>query len=64
METNKVYSTLDAYQAGFLQIKGHIPELVEQGSKFALAGTFGLLTALLGGLLYSGIRRYKGGTKE
>jgi hypothetical protein len=31
----EIYSTLDAYQAGFLQIKGHIPELIEQGSKFA-----------------------------
>ena len=35
------------------------PEVVERGSKYALAGTFGLLAVLLGGLIYSGIKGYK-----
>ena len=29
----KVFSTLDAYQAGFLTLKGHQPTLSEQGNK-------------------------------
>ncbi len=30
---NKVFTTLDAYQAGFLLLKGYLPELTEQGEK-------------------------------
>lgn len=29
------YSTLDAYVAGFLSLKGHAPSLVDQGGKIA-----------------------------
>lgn len=32
-ETKALYTTLDAYQAGFLTIHQHIPRLVTQGSK-------------------------------
>lgn len=32
-QSEKVYTTLDAYQSGFLTLKGHFPELVEEGSK-------------------------------
>ena len=32
-EEEKVYTTLDAYQAGFLTLKGHLPKLIEQGEK-------------------------------
>ena len=30
---NKVFTTLDAYQAGFLSLKGRSHELIEQGEK-------------------------------
>jgi hypothetical protein len=30
---SKVYTTLDAYQAGFLFLRGHSHELIEQGEK-------------------------------
>lgn len=33
MRKNKVYSTLDAYQAGWLTLKGHTPQLVNQSEK-------------------------------
>lgn len=29
----KVYTTLDAYQAGFLTLRGHTPDFIEQGNK-------------------------------
>jgi hypothetical protein len=32
-KTEERYTTLDAYQAGFLTLKGHVPKLIEQGSK-------------------------------
>lgn len=30
---SKVYTSLDAYLAGFLTLKGFIPKLIEQGNK-------------------------------
>ena len=44
-QSEKVYTTLDAYQAGFLNLKGHIPELVEEQNKIVFA--FRLNEALL-----------------
>lgn len=42
-ETEKVYTTLDAYQAGFLTLRGFIPKLIDQNGKivfvFAQSGT-------------------------
>ena len=40
----KVYSTLDAYQAGFLTLRGHTPTFTQQGEKivFIFPGTDGL----------------------
>jgi len=40
-QSEKVYSTLDAYQAGFLTLRGHTPDFVEQGDKivFVFSGT-------------------------
>ena len=40
-QTGKIYSTLDAYQAGFLTLRGHDPTLVSQGKKivFVFSGT-------------------------
>ena len=35
--SEKVYTTLDAYTAGFLSLKGHTPTLVEQGEKVVFA---------------------------
>jgi hypothetical protein len=32
-EGEKIYTTLDAYQAGFLTLKGHPPKFIEQGDK-------------------------------
>ena len=32
-QREKVYTTLDAYQAGFLNLKGHLPKFFEQGEK-------------------------------
>lgn len=32
-QEEKVYTTLDAYQAGFLTLKGHPPKYFEQGDK-------------------------------
>jgi len=32
-QPEKAYSTLDAYQAGFLTLKGFIPKLVDQNGK-------------------------------
>ncbi len=45
----KVYSTLDAYQAGFLTLRGHIPDLRDQHGKvvFFFVQTDSLLKALL-----------------
>lgn len=36
-----MYTTLDAYQAGFLTLREHIPKLIEEGTKivFAFAAT-------------------------
>lgn len=31
------YTTLDAYRAGFLKLKGHEPTLIEQGDKIVFA---------------------------
>ncbi|MEW6686323.1 MAG: hypothetical protein AB1393_08990 [Candidatus Edwardsbacteria bacterium] len=33
----KVYTTLDAYQAGFLALKGHVVEFIEQGDKIVFS---------------------------
>jgi hypothetical protein len=32
-QSEKVYTTLDAYQSGFLTLRGHTPELVDQTGK-------------------------------
>jgi len=32
-QTEKVYTTLDAYQAGFLALRGFTPKLVDQNGK-------------------------------
>ena len=32
-QSGKVYTTLDSYQAGFLTLKGHIPDLIKQNEK-------------------------------
>jgi hypothetical protein len=32
-ETEPIYSTLDAYQAGFLTLRGHTPNFIQQGDK-------------------------------
>lgn len=32
-QQEKVYTTLDAYQSGFLTLRGHTPDLIEQGDK-------------------------------
>lgn len=32
-QAEKVYTTLDAYQAGFLTLRGHTPDFIEQGNK-------------------------------
>lgn len=34
MNRHKYYSTLDAYQAAFLSLRGHVPELLEENQKF------------------------------
>jgi hypothetical protein len=44
-QTEKVYTTLDAYQAGFLTLRGHIPKLIEERNKVVFA--FGLTDKLL-----------------
>lgn len=38
-QTAKFYSTLDAYQAGYLTLKGHIPELINQNGKIVFCFT-------------------------
>jgi hypothetical protein len=45
--SERVYTT-DAYQAGFLTLKGHFPELIEERNKivFAFVLTDGLLKSL------------------
>jgi len=35
----KFYTTLDAYQSGFLTLRGHVPKLVEQGGKIIFVFT-------------------------
>lgn len=47
-QTEKVYTTLDAYQAGFLTLKGFIPKLIEQNNKvvFVFSQSDELLKAL------------------
>jgi hypothetical protein len=39
-----IYTTLDAYQAGFLTLKNHFPDLIEQSSKvvFSFTATYTL----------------------
>ncbi len=32
-QANKFYTTLDAYQSGFLLLSGYTPKLIEQGNK-------------------------------
>jgi hypothetical protein len=32
-QSEKVYTTLDAYQAGFLTLKNYIPKLIDQNGK-------------------------------
>jgi hypothetical protein len=48
-QTTKIYTTLDSYQAGFLSLKGHIPELREQNGKviFVFTHSDALLKSLL-----------------
>ena len=36
-QTEKFYTTLDAYQAGFLTLSGFIPKLVDQAGKVVFA---------------------------
>ena len=40
-QREKVYSTLDAYQAGFVTLRGHTPTFTQQGEKivFVFTGT-------------------------
>ena len=38
-QTVTAYTTLDAYQAGFLTLRKHIPKFVEQGSKIVFSFT-------------------------
>lgn len=47
-QSEKVYSTLDAYQAGFLVLRQFIPQLVDQNGKivFVFVQTDELLRAL------------------
>ena len=47
-DKEKFYTTLDAYQAGFLTLKGHSLEFIEEGSKVVFA--FNLNKALLASL--------------
>lgn len=49
MRKNKVYSTLDAYQAGWLTLKGHIPKLEKQNEKVVFI--FALSDSLIKDLL-------------
>jgi len=53
-QTEKIYSTLDAYQAGFLTLRGHAPDLIPQGNKivFVFPGT---------DRLYGDLSDYNGG---
>lgn len=48
LEIGKVYTTLDAYQSGFLTLKGLIPRLVDQNGKivFTFSQSDELLKAL------------------
>jgi hypothetical protein len=43
-QSEKVYTTLDAYQSGFLTLKNHIPKLIDQNGKivfcFIVSDTF------------------------
>jgi hypothetical protein len=37
-ERDSLYTTLDSYQAGFLKLRGHIPDLIEErNNKFVFA---------------------------
>ncbi len=36
---DSTYTTLDAYQAGFLVLKGFVPSLIEEGSKVVFSFT-------------------------
>lgn len=44
-QQSKVYTTLDSYQAGFLSLRKHTPELIEQNGKIVFS--FPLADALL-----------------
>jgi hypothetical protein len=50
----KIYTTLDAYLAGFLTLRHHFPNLVQQGNKivFSFSGT---------DALYQDIQEYNAG---
>lgn len=47
-QTEKVYTTLDAYLSGYLTLKGFIPKLISQGDKvvFLFHASDGLYTAI------------------
>lgn len=38
-QKRRTYTTLDAYQAGFLLLRNHIPELIEQNQKIVFSFT-------------------------
>jgi len=50
----KIFTTLDAYTAGFLTLRHHIPSLIEQGNKVVFAFT-------VTDTLYSDIADYNAG---
>ena len=55
IRTGKVFTTLDAYIAGFLRLQGHVPDLVPQNGKvvFSFSATEEL---------YHDLMRYSSGT--
>jgi len=53
-EKDRLYTTLDAYQAGFLSLNGFIPKLIEQGDKVVFCFQ-------AGSELFKAISEYNGG---